>query len=48
MTPAELERELIRSFSTETWHELLQQLLPGVEFFTQHHDVPLLSGALHR
>jgi len=43
MSPAELEHELIKPFSADSWRELLPALLPGLSFFSQLHEVPLLS-----
>jgi hypothetical protein len=43
--PPELERELTKPFSLETWRSLLQELLPGLSLFGRPQEIPLLSKA---
>lgn len=43
MATAELERELSKRFSIESWRQLLPQLLPGLSLFSQPRDIPLAS-----
>ena len=43
MTTADLEAQLLKPFSPETWQTLLPQLLPGVSLFSRPQTLPLTS-----